>query len=469
MVKYAEIDPENTFDIIKSIDLELFKTDSKNQRVLMEILQIASKQGKAYYKIVEYIVENYHGQLPKGDDDEHTILYDLLCAATENDQTDIQNIIKCLSDECLKNTVKRAEDEPIWHVIAANGLTLLVDEQKFQIIEKYRNDKRGDTILHTAARNKRWATLERFVRTFDGESQKLQRFLNKKDKDKETVLHLAFKHTEQISVIQTLVQKGADLAAKDKDGNTPLHDLVEKAATDENIDKYIEVWKVLVDNVVCWWCLKFEMKLPYKSEDIYRIYQRDALYYLRSEVTNKEGLSVIEFAAAEGIVRIVKEMIWVEGVFVRESSGGKNVIINVTKFMPELGDSSNVKYLTKNREYATLIKSKNPDVDLEIPKKDTCLLDAVLEVEEGNKANNIFQIQPMKQLVRDHWFVHQWWTFIMLVAHLIYMSLYSSYSLDMIAKATVADETNVSADESLKADFNYVIWPLILVVPYIVT
>ena len=102
------------------------------------------------------------------------------------------------------------------------------------------------------------------------------------------------------------------------------------------------------------------------------------------------------------------------------------MIINVTKFMPELGDSSNVKYLTKNREYATLIKSKNPNVDLEIPKKDTCLLDAVLEVEEGNKANNIFQIQPMKQLVRDHWFVHQWWTFIMLVAHLIYMSLYSS-------------------------------------------
>ena len=472
LVKYAEIDPENTFDIIKSIGLESSKTDI-NKGVLMDILQIASKQGKEYYKIVEYLVKKLDfSQLPEGDDDEHTILYDLLCAATENDQEDIQDIIKSLSPEYLKNTVKRVEDEPIWHVIAANGLTSLVNDQKLQFIDKCSRDKRGDTILHTAARNKRWATLERFVRTFDGESQK--HFLNEKDKDEETVLHIAFKHTEQISVIQTLIQKGGDLAAKDKDGNTPLHDLVEKAATDENVDKYIDVWKVLVDNAVCWWCLKFEMKLPYKSEDIYRIYQRDALYYLRSEVTNKEGLSVIEFAAAEGIVRIVKEMIWVEGVFVRESNDGKKVKINITKFMPELGDSSKVKYLTKSTGYKYMalkekIKSENQRVDLEIPKSDTSLLDAVLEVEEGNKANDIFQIQPIHQLVRDHWFVHQWWTFIMLVAHLIYMSLYSSYSLDMIAKATVANETNVSSGESLKADFNYMIWPLILVVLYIVT
>ena len=56
----------------------------------------------------------------------------------------------------------------------------------------------------------------------------------------------------------------------------------------------------------------------------------------------------------------------------------------------------------------------------------------------------------------------------MLVAHLIYMSLYSSYSLDMIAKATVANETSISSGEGLKADFNYVIWPFLLLVPYLV-
>ena len=56
----------------------------------------------------------------------------------------------------------------------------------------------------------------------------------------------------------------------------------------------------------------------------------------------------------------------------------------------------------------------------------------------------------------------------MLVVHLIYMSLYSSYSLHMIAKATVANETNVSSGDSLKADFNFVIWPLLLLIPYII-
>ena len=95
-------------------------------------------------------------------------------------------------------------------------------------------------------------------------------------------------------------------------------------------------------------------------------------------------------------------------------------------------------------------------------------MDAILQIEQGNKANDIFQIQPIRQLVRDHWFVHQWWTFIMLVAHLIYMSLYSSYSLDMIAKATVINETNVSSGGGLKADFNFVIWPFLLLIPYII-
>ena len=483
LVKSAQINAADTLMIIQEIGCE---SESDMKEVLLDILQVASKQGNKYYGIVEYLVQKLEvNQLSQGHGDKHTILYDLLCSATENDQQNIKKITDCLTPEYLRATVtgdskneeksdtdkqkvQCSKHEPILHLIAANGLTSLIEGPNFQFIDKCTTDKKGDTVLHTAARNKHYDTLEQFVSTFHGGSKELSSFLNAKDKDGETVLHIAFKHAQHISTIQTLIQKGADLAAQDYVGNTPLHDLVEKAATDENADKYIEVWKVLVDNVVWWWCLKFNAKRPYKSEDIYRIYQRDALYYLRSEVINKQGLSVIQYAAAEGLVRIVKEMIWVEGVFVSESRDGKKVIINVTNFMPELGDSKNVKYrsMTKDEPYVTLTELEQ--IDLRIPESNTCLLDAILQVEEGNKANDIFQIQPIRQLVRDHWFVHQWWTFIMLVAHLIYMSLYSSYSLDMIIKATVVNETNVSSDEGLKADFNYVIWPFLLLVPYIV-
>ena len=479
LVMSAEIGAKDSLEIIKEIDLEKFlETETDEKQVLFDILQVARKQGEGYYEIVQYLMKNLEevSQLHKGDD-AHTFLYNLLCSATEHDQKDIKKIIDCLSLEYLVATVEHfggkemdngkiecGQDKPFLHVVAANGLTSLIDN--FNFIDKCGRDKRGDTILHTAARNKDYDTLAKFVSTFKGQSTKLSSFLNEEDRDGETVLHIAFKHAEQTSMIETLTKKGADLSARDNGGNTPLHDLVEKAASDENVDKYVEVWKVLVDNVVWWWCLKFNMNCPYKSEDNYRIFQRDALYYLRSEITNNQGQSVLQLAASEGLVRIVKEMIWVEGVFVRESSDGKKLRINVTKLMPELGDSCKINYFTDNKGYATL--TENSIEGLQVPQSNSCLLDAVLQVEEGNKANDIFQIQPIHQLVRDHWFVHQWWTFIMLVAHLIYISLYSLYSLDMIEKATVANETSISSGEGLKADFNYVIWSFLLLIPYIV-
>ena len=88
----------------------------------------------------------------------------------------------------------------------------------------------------------------------------------------------------------------------------------------------------------------------------------------------------------------------------------------------------------------------------------------------------------MKQLVRDHWFVHQWWTAVMLLAHLVYMSLYGSYSLKKIQKIYAENKTSeltaenktseltaenktseLTADE-LRADHLYLIWPVFLVV-----
>ena len=94
-----------------------------------------------------------------------------------------------------------------------------------------------------------------------------------------------------------------------------------------------------------------------------------------------------------------------------------------------------------------------------------CLLNAILEMEHSNKANEIFKIEPMKQLVRDHWFVHQWWTVFMLLAHLLYMALYGSYSLSDIYTIYATNRTNADELHTYQA---YIIWPIFLVVPDIV-
>ena len=271
-------------------------------------------------------------------------------------------------------------------------------------------------------------------------------------------------------MIRYLIKKGADLEAQDETGNTPLHDLVDKAAAGEAVEEYIKVWRVVVENAVSWWCSKLEMTQKYKSSPEYKTYQRDAVYFLRSEIPNDQNLSVIQLAATKGLVRLVKEMIWVEGVFVTSCKGESRIQIDVTNLMPHLGGGDDVKYYTSHNkdnllstdEIKAILKNGkseeskgwivdrfdfDTDDDLSVSDVAECccdcynsnegfdgdgcfncglliccfpcimsyllfgtthgrkrhsLLDAILQVRQGNKANEIFQIEPMKQLVRDY-------------------------------------------------------------------
>ena len=486
LVQSSEISGKDTLAFVK-LGLE---TSQAPREVLFGTLKIASKQGSEYYNLLEVILKELaKDRLLEEGSDECTILYDLLCSATDSNQDNIKDIVKALNPKYLQQAfaekqkeqpkkakshkdrikkIKCTKDEPILHVIAANGLTDLIST--FRFIDKCGKDQKGDTIFHTAARNKHYKTLETFVNDFANESKELSDFLNEGDKDGETVLHITFKQANFEScdkLIPVLIQKGADLSKRDHVGNTPLHGLVAKAATDAEIDKYIEVWNILVDNAVWWWCDHNVISRPYKSQDIYKIYQRDALYYLRSQITNYFGLSAIQYAVSVGLVRLVQEMIWVEGVFVKESSDGRKVTINVTNFMPHLSDKTVLHVRSQTKEKG-LIPFK-PNLHIDNKENDSCLLNAILQVQEGNKAHEIFQSQPMKQLVRDYWFVHQWWTFLMLVAHLIYMSLYSIYSLDVIAIAAGTNGTDISSLGTFTPDLSYLFWPFFLLLPYVAT
>ena len=269
------------------------------------------------------------------------------------------------------------------------------------------------------------------------------------------------------------------------------------------MDEFITIWQNVVDIAVFWWRKKHTLNIPrvistnngdvidkyyLKIDKDYRTYQRDALYYLRSEIPNKDNLSVIQLAAARGLVRVVREMIWVDNVFVKRSETGDKYA-NVTKLMPHLKGGENIKYKKEGCwvSYGDLQRNQNETYGMvendqsqrdEIKhgalgecdtctKSDSpgycgCLLNTVLEMEHSNKANEIFKIEPMKQLVRDHWFVHQWWTVFMLLAYLLYMALYGSYSLSNIYTIYATNKTN--ADE-LQINQACITWPIILVAP----
>ena len=250
-----------------------------------------------------------------------------------------------------------------------------------------------------------------------------------------------------------------------------------------------------------------------------------------------------------GLVSFVREMIWVEDVFVRhrevlQSPSHRKVRITVTSLMPHFKGGSKIKYFTgDDRGRVSIRKLSNSEAKGKIEQKEkndsdsdvdccTCvlgscaavfccpcvvsywcccdddcdagdklaafcgviccpcvaswagreivdkaltssnsseecgsLLDALLEVEHSNKAHDIFQIEPMKQLIRDHWFVHQWWTVVMLLVHMVYMTFYGLYSLDTIRKAYQLNRTNINISVDLKVNQAFISWPIVLVAP----
>ena len=521
---------------------------------LMELLEMKNAEGETVLHIasrlgnidfVTYLLDE-GADLSIDDENDSTPLHHLISSAEIQAEKSV-DFIKGLADDVVQKAVeidtkrkkeKHADNkfETIMHIIAASGLKTLV--RKFSFIDFKQKDKFEDSVLHTAARHRHFPTLAELVAIISDKpnfsDSVLEELLNLRNEEGETVLHLATKYTS-LDIVEYLIKHGANLAAQDKTGNTPLHDLIDKAASDEaHMDDYISVWHVFVQNVVFWWCSEFNLTRPYKSSEDYSIYQRDAVYYLRSEVPNKQYLSVIQLAATRGLVSFVKEMIWVEGVFVKQiqdqaqdsSVENQKIEINVTNLMPDLGGGDDVKYKRKGKYLAmrefrrddrgpqsennvgTLDISFDDFKDVQredirdcccscynnedgfngdrclqcglraccLPcficflfsdnlklKKQHSLMDAILKVKQGNKANEIFEVEPMKQLVRDYWFVHQWWTVVMLVIHLVFMTIYSTSSLDKVRIAFTNNATFSNSNEAL-----FIIWPVTLVIPDII-
>ena len=323
------------------------------------VLHITSRLGNI--EIVSYLL-NEGADLSIEDENDSTPLHHLISSAEIQEEKSV-SFINELEDAIVQKAVRIDTDrkkgkykgkkfETLLHMIAASGLTKLV--RKFSFIDFKLTDKFEDSVLHTAARHRHFPTLSELITIITDRpnfnDKVLEELLNLRNEEGETVLHLATKHTH-LEIVQYLIKHGADLAAQDHTGNTPLHDLIDKAASDEaHIDDYISVWNCFVQNVVFWWCSKFGLNRPYKSSDDYSIYQRDAVYYLRSEVPNRQYLSVIQLAATRGLVIFVREMIWVEGVFVRQvnlnqsmpadqdlSVENQKVEIDVTNLMPDFG------------------------------------------------------------------------------------------------------------------------------------
>ena len=380
--------------------------------------------------------------------------------------------------------IEETKAEPLLHVAIKHDYYQSVDKIKKAAGSEYvtlvnKPNDNEEYPIHVAAKLKKFATLKRIVKTFKGIN------LDARDKHKNTVLHIAMKQGDE-EAVGFLIREGCDLAARNNEGNTPLHCLVEQAALacddKKRLEPHLKVWQKVIAEVLHWW---FKTKNgPQYTTHMSTQIKRDALYYLRSELTNNDGLSVIQYAAQEGVTQLVRDMIWVEDIFIIPEEKQKVwkhpdlVTVNVTNLMPHV-TSKEVKYwkggIDENTRWQNFKYMGDEMVerqdgksvklfdhwDVSFSENDKTLITPFIRIKPPNKAAEIMNIQPLKQLVRDHWFVCQWFTVVIMVAHLMHMVFYTNYCTDI---TLAAFKPNISGQASVDPNYLYIIWPSMLII-----
>ena len=193
----------------------------------------------------------------------------------------------------------------------------------------YRNDvELIQTILNTEVKN----VVDVNGRTFYGE----------------TALHIAAKQG-YLNIIEELIRHGGDLSRQDNDRHSPLHDCLQQVYFESGYeeegkcDKFIKVWNKVVEEAVTWWCKKHDVFHPISNTVQYNPCQIKAVYYLRSCIKNKNGLSVLQYAADRGLVSCVQAMLATKAVFAiqdeenMDNDNGLKFKIDITNLSPEYG------------------------------------------------------------------------------------------------------------------------------------
>ena len=337
-------------------------------------------------------------------------------------------------------------------------------------------DKKGNTLLHTAVcksqKNLISYLLPRtqqndkkefnkdghnafHIAVYQNNSEIIKHILDRMDNsfdvnDKmlngETAMHLAAKQGN-LDVIEELIKHGGDLAKRDTDRHTPLHDCLQQVyfeggfEDEQKCDKFIAVWNKVVDEAVTWWCSK--QKLPIDSKHLamdperYRPLQYKAVYYLRSCIKNRNGFSVLQYAADRGLVPCVQAMMTTKDVFFVPVSEEDFLTkrlefkIDVTNLCPEYSVPFKDLYTSEERK----LLSQDEKEDKKQHQQLSTFLDAVAIVKPGEKAGEILESIPMVTLSKSQWRIYQLFSIIWMVIHFGLMSFITYQSKREISTA----------------------------------
>ena len=395
------------------------------------------------------------------------------------------------------------------HLSAKFGRDNLVEYLGTKLVDENYMNNNGRTALHLAVQHNNISTVEIFYETF--KSRELD--INQTTSDGETAMHIAAKigSTEMMTL---LVNLGGDYAARDEDGNTPLHHLLEFISLEgiersENKTKlFLNAWKTTTENSVIWWCKLLGRNLPDQDTIMHQQMTHDAMYCLRSEITNNEGLTVLEYAAVIGLPECVQIMLTDEDVFVNQKPRTKNendkkteetkkrkekengqkteemkhrnkkeehkrtdktgeprknmkpeYEIEVSNLIPEFNCKIKTTYDTRyGRDIRRILsttplkKKHGPKADQKIGRPPHSFLETLSRVKPPMKINEEISSFPMEELVRHQWFLYQWFMLVAIGIHMAVMIWYTHESQTSISgqgeNKTIPNRNNIDTTSS---------------------
>ena len=330
-----------------------------------------------------------------------------------------------------------------------------------EILEKLKDlnpraaNNEEETPLHVAARYKRTAVLEVLLALFRNDLKIQQR-----KKNGESVLHVAA-YMGEVDQVKLLIDTGADLSFADNRGNTVLHSLVLESVRDHhNYQIYLNVLQCIINKAVKWWCMKTDMHQPDEESDIFDQHRRTAMVTLLSKLQNHEGFSVLTLAAYVGAKEMFEEILQIADVFYFNVDDCYH--FDVTYLTPKTMPMKKNKY----KKVSQVDVIQVPDVTK--PRSTTDVsnvscLDLIVRVKDLRIANEMLDIVPVQQMVRQYWSVYQYVYGLLMVIHIVYMALLSAYAVPSVANY-VGYKGEIRESSKIFPFIFFLIWPFILFV-----
>ena len=517
---------EEAIKLLKILPVESFTAlhEYKN-RNLNNILHVAMRTGKCgvFHALMDrFNKRNYSCFL-------HPWLKKILTELNADGETVFSTAIKSkMSDATIIGMIRRLYDSQIrelckvkdrrgntiLHLATKFGRDDLVQHLATKPINEMLPNYDGQTALHVAVQYYNLTTVKVFHRAF--RNRKID--INQTTSDGETAMHIAAKigSTEMMTL---LVNLGGDYAARDEDGNTPLHHLLEFISL-EGIEKmedktkfFLKAWNSTVENSVIWWCNRLDRKLPEEDSILYQQMKQDAMYSLRSEITDEMGLTVLEYAATLGLPECVQIMLTHRKVFITEKSR-KNVQdqelkglklkrgkkakpeyeIDVSNLMPEFSSRVKTTYDTPyGKDLLNILKEKPTKKATEgehsrlswlwseeptkteklrsIGKRPRNFLDTLSKVKPSNIISEELGSFPMGELAKRQWFIYQIFIIVTMALHIVAMAWYTYESQTVISGQNSTDRAipNKEGIEYSSSDFILMLYVTIIGSIYLVS